>query len=137
MNRAEVAAGLPQTPGYHYAQGVGDQLFVAGQVPQSADGSIFAPGTPGAQASQCLANLAKVLAVHGFAATDIRRLIVYVVGEQAALSEAWSAVAEHFGGQVPPATLLGVACLGYQGQVVEIDATVVKDQAPALLQSGA
>ena len=59
---------------------------------------------------------------------DIRRLVVYVVGEQADLSTAWSAVTEHFGGQVPPATLLGVARLGYPGQVVEIDATVVKGQ---------
>ena len=48
------------------------------------------------------------------------------VGEQADLSAAWGAVTAHFGGQVPPATLLGVARLGYPGQVVEIDATVVK-----------
>ena len=106
----------------------GSQLFLAGQVPQAADGSIVAPGEPHAQALQCLANLSKVLAVHGFDALDIRRLVVYVVGEQADLSTAWGAVAEHFGGQVPPATLLGVARLGYPGQVVEIDTTVVKGQ---------
>jgi hypothetical protein len=75
--------------------------------------------------SQCLANLGKVLAVHGFAALDIRRLVVYVVGELADLSAAWGAVTEYFDGQVAPATLLGVARLGYRGQVVEIDATVV------------
>jgi enamine deaminase RidA (YjgF/YER057c/UK114 family) len=127
MNEAEVSAGLAVTPGYQYAQRVGNQLFVAGQVPRDADGSVVAPGVPGAQAAQCLANLTKLLAVHGFAATDIRRLVVYVVGAQADLSAAWSAVAEHFGGQVPPATLLGVACLGYRGQVVEVDATVAKE----------
>ena len=126
MNQAEIASGLPVTPHYQYAQQVGSQLFLAGQVPQAADGLIVAPGNPCAQASQCLANLNKVLAVHGFAAPDIRRLVVYVVGEQADLSAAWDAVTEHFGGQVPPATLLGVARLGYPGQVVEIDATVVK-----------
>lgn len=126
MNEAEIASGLPSTPHYQYAQRVGSQLFLAGQVPQAADGLIVAPGNPCAQASQCLANLNKVLAVHGFAAPDIRRLVVYVVGEQADLSAAWGAVTEHFGGQVPPATLLGVARLGYPGQVVEIDATVVK-----------
>lgn len=126
MNEAEIAAGLPSTPNYQYAQRVGSQLFLAGQVPQAADGSIVAPGDPCAQASQCLANLNEVLAVHGFAAPDIRRLVVYVVGEQADLSAAWGAVIGYFGGQVPPATLLGVATLGYPGQVVEIDATVVK-----------
>lgn len=126
MNEAEIAAGLPSTPNYQYAQRVGSQLFLAGQVPQATDGSIVAPGEPHAQALQCLANLSKVLAVHGFDALDIHRLVVYVVGEQADLSAAWGAVTEHFGGQVPPATLLGVARLGYPGQVVEIDATVVK-----------
>lgn len=128
MNETEIAAGLPSTPNYQYAQRVGSQLFLAGQVPQATDGSIVAPGDPGAQALQCLTNLSKVLAVHGFDTLDIRRLVVYVVGEQADLSAAWGAVAEHFGGRVPPATLLGVARLGYPGQVVEIDATVVKGQ---------
>ena len=89
MNEAEIAAGLPSTPNYQYAQRVGSQLFLAGQVPQAADGSIVAPGDPCAQASQCLANLNKVLAVQGFAAPDIRRVVVYVVGEQADLSAAW------------------------------------------------
>ncbi|WP_440110408.1 RidA family protein [Acidovorax sp. BL-A-41-H1] len=126
MNEAEIAAGMPGTPSYQYAQQVGNQLFLVGQVPQAADGSIVAPGDPHAQASKCLANLGKLLAIHGFAVPDIRRLVVYVVGEQANLSTAWSAVTEHFGGQVPAATLLGVARLGYPGQVVEIDATVVK-----------
>jgi enamine deaminase RidA (YjgF/YER057c/UK114 family) len=127
MNEAEKAAGLPETSHYRYAQRVGNQLFVAGQVPQAADGSIVAPGVPHAQVSQCFSNLSKVLDVYGFAVPDIRRLVVYVVGEQAELSAAWGAVVEYFDGQVPPATLLGVARLGYPGQVVEIDATVVKD----------
>lgn len=126
MNESETAAGLPVTPHYRYAERVGDQLFVAGQVPQAADGSIVAPGEPHAQAFQCLANLSKVLAVHGYATLDIRRLVVYVIGEQADFTAAWGAVTEHFGGKVPPATLLGVARLGYPEQLVEIDATVVK-----------
>lgn len=32
MNEAELDSGLPQTPGYRYAQLVADELFVAGQV---------------------------------------------------------------------------------------------------------
>jgi hypothetical protein len=58
--------------------------------------------------------------------SDIRQLVVYVIGNQASLSVAWSAVAEWFGGQVPPATLLGVAGLGYAGQLVAIDTTIIK-----------
>ena len=58
--------------------------------------------------------------------SDVRQLVVYVVGEQANLSAAWKAVAESFDRSVPPATLLGVARLGYVGQLVEVAATVLK-----------
>ncbi|MBK8232862.1 MAG: RidA family protein [Candidatus Eisenbacteria bacterium] len=127
MNEAERAANLPPTPQYQYAQRVGNQLFVAGQVPHDALGQLVGPDDPYQQAMQCLHNLVTVLTVHGFAVSDVRRLVIYVVGEQANLSKAWNAVAEQFGGQVPPATLLGVARLGYIGQIVEVDATVLKE----------
>ncbi|MEO6293415.1 MAG: RidA family protein [Burkholderiaceae bacterium] len=126
MNEAEIAAGLPATPQYQYAQRVGDQLFVAGQVPHNPQGQLVSPGDPYSQASQCLRNLRVVMQVHGFSLSDVRRLVIYVVGEQAHLSAAWSAVAAYFDGRVPPATLLGVARLGYEGQLVEIDATVLR-----------
>jgi enamine deaminase RidA (YjgF/YER057c/UK114 family) len=125
MNDAEQAAGLAQTPQYKYAERIGDQLFVAGQVPHNAEGQLVG-ADPAAQATQCLANLQTLLNVHGFATSDIRRLVIYVVGEQPNLPIAWSAVRDWFGGQVPPATLLGVASLGYSGQLVEIDATIIK-----------
>ena len=126
MNEAELAASLPSTAQYHYAQRVGNQLFVAGQVPHDLHGNVVGFDDPGAQALQCLSNLNTVMAVHGFSSSDVRQLIVYVVGGQANLSAAWQTVANAFGGQVPPATLLGVACLGYAGQLVEIHATVLK-----------
>jgi hypothetical protein len=74
-----------------------------------------------------LANLSSILDVHGFRTRDVRHLRIYVVGDQAALGEAWAAVREWFGDDVPPATLLGVDRLGYGGQVVEIEASVVRD----------
>ncbi|KRC31790.1 RidA family protein [Acidovorax sp. Root219] len=126
MNEAELNAGLCATPQYRYADRLGDRLFVAGQVPLDSHGHLVGPQDPGAQALQCLRNLERLLAVHEFQAKDIRQLVVYVIGDQASLSAAWSAVAGWFGGQVPPATLLGVAALGYVGQLVEIDATVIK-----------
>ena len=127
MNEAERAAGLPATPQYQYAQRMGNQLFVAGQVPHDAHGRLVGPDDPYAQALQCLNNLSAVMAVHGFSSLDVRQLVVYVVGEQANLSAAWNAVTESFSGQVPPATLLGVARLGYVGQLVEVAATVLKE----------
>lgn len=127
MNEAELAAGLPATPHYRYAQRVGNQLFLAGQVPNDAQGQIIGADDPFVQTKQCLSNLFAVMKAHGFAAADIRRLVIYVVGEQASLSAAWQAVTECFNKDVPPATLLGVARLGYAGQLVEVDATVVKE----------
>ena len=126
MNEAELRSGLPETPKYKYAERVGDQLFVAGQVPHDADGRLTGPGDVSAQTRQCLKNLVRVLSVHGFDQTDIRRIIIYVVGEQSDLSAAWTTVVDWFDGLVPPATLLGVARLGHDGQLVEIDSTIVK-----------
>ncbi|MBX3659717.1 MAG: RidA family protein [Ramlibacter sp.] len=126
MNEVEQAAGLPKTPQYQYAQRVGGQLFVAGQVPHDAQGQLVGPEDAHLQATQCLRNLSLVLSAHEFALSDVRRIVIYVVGEPEQLSAAWQATAAFFDGQVPPATLLGVARLGYPGQCVEMDATVVK-----------
>ncbi len=126
MNEAERAAGMPGTPQYQYAQRVGNQLFIAGQVPHDSQGQLVGVGDPLVQASQCLHNLSLVLSVHRFSMADVRQLVVYVAGEQEQLSAAWKATTEFFAGQVPPATLLGVARLGYPGQLVEVGATVVK-----------
>ncbi|MGD1854628.1 MAG: RidA family protein [Leptolyngbyaceae cyanobacterium] len=126
MNKAETEAGLAVTPGYRYAEEVGNQLFVAGQVPHDADGQLVGVDDPYTQSRQCLDNLLKLLAVHGYSVADIRQLVVYVVGQRPNLVQAWTAMTETFSEGVPPATLLGVATLGHEGQLVEIDATVIK-----------
>ena len=126
MNEHEVAAGLASTPGYRYADVVGDELFVAGQVPNDATGELVATGDAAAQTTRCLDNLATVVDVNGFGRDDVRHLRIYVAGEHQNLLDAWSAVTGWWDGAVPPATLLGVSCLGYAGQLVEIDARVVR-----------
>ena len=125
-NSAEITAGLAETPGYRYADVVGAQLFVAGQVPLDGNGELVARGDASAQAVACLDNLRIVVETNGFALEDVHRLVVYVVGEHQNLLDAWAAVTEWFGGNVPPATLLGVNLLGYADQLVEIDATVTR-----------
>jgi len=126
MNESEIAEGLSPTPGYRYADQVGLQLFVAGQVPLDGDGGLVGESDPATQAGQCLSNLHLLLGVHGFDSSDIRHMTVHVVGHQADLATAWEAVRDHFDGNVPPATLLGATALGFPGQLVEIDAIVVK-----------
>lgn len=126
MNSEEMQAGLPATANYRYADVQGPELFVAGQMPLDSSGSLVGEGDPALQAVRCLDNLRTLVGVHGFGVTDIRRLVVYVVGEQQALLDAWGAVTAWFDGEVPPATLLGVHLLGRRNQLVEVDATIVR-----------
>ncbi|MBE9029312.1 RidA family protein [filamentous cyanobacterium LEGE 11480] len=126
MNEAEIEAGLAVTPGYRYAEEVGKQLFIAGQVPHNADGQIIGIDNPHIQTLACLDNLFRLLALHRYSIKHIRQLVIYVVGQHSNLVQAWAAVESRFSEGVPPATLLGVAALGHEGQLVEIDATVIK-----------
>jgi len=128
MNEKELDAGLPQTPGYRYAKLRGSQLHVAGQVPNDSAGSIVGDDAF-AQAQQCLTNLTTILDCYGFNKHDIQQLTIFVVGDQEGLANAWQAIRDHFLEAVPPATLLGVARLGYEKQLVEIDATVIRGSA--------
>lgn len=126
MNDDEMQAGLAATPGYRYADRVGDELFVAGQVPHDSAGALVGAADAAAQATSCLENLRTLLDVHDFELGDVRHLTVYVVGEQRNLTDAWRGVTDWFDGPVPPATLLGVNALGHTGQLVEVDATIRK-----------
>ena len=125
LNEGESAAGLAKTANYRYAERVGSQLFIAGQVPHDHSANMVGINDPLEQATQCLSNLRTLITHHGFGASDIRKLTVYVVGDLQNRLQAWEAVENWFDGDVPPSTLLGVFGLGYQHQLVEIDATIV------------
>ena len=112
---------------YRLAQRVGPQLFIAGQVPLNTESSLVGIGEPKAQAKQCLDNLDTLIRQNEFNLSDIRQIVVYVTGKQQNLESAWEGVVQWFDGETPPATLLGVSKLGYKDQIVEIDATIVKD----------
>jgi len=126
VNEDELRAGLAATPGYRYAKRVGPQLFLAGQVPQDGSGRIVGVNDTAAQATACLDNLRRLIELHRFEIDHISRLVVYVVGNQRNLADAWSAVRRWFNDDVPPATLLGVNLLGHENQLVEVDATVIE-----------
>ncbi|MEU8981448.1 RidA family protein [Streptomyces sp. NPDC048309] len=101
--------------------------FLAGSVPLDADGKMVGEGDPVRQAEQVLANLEEQLRAVGSDMTHVVSTDVYVVGsEPAVLSAVWDVV-EASGLSIGPhsSTLIGVACLGYTGQLVEITATAV------------
>ncbi|MFF2994073.1 RidA family protein [Streptomyces sp. NPDC057950] len=130
MLKRVIVPSLFAPPVYAHASVVeaGTKLaFLAGAVPLDADGTIVGVGDPVRQTVQVLANLDEQLRAVGSDMAHVVSTDVYVVaGEPAVLSAVWEVV-EASGLSVGPhaSTLLGVACLGYTGQLVEITATAV------------
>ena len=103
----------------------------AGQCPLDIDEQVVGePGDFGAQTDQVIANCLAVLASAGTKPADVVRSIVYVVSpDSAVLAGVWQRL---MASELAPAftsasTLLGVAALGYRGQLVEIDLTAALD----------
>jgi enamine deaminase RidA (YjgF/YER057c/UK114 family) len=128
-NRIErhTSPALFPPPGYAHAvvSHGATTVWTAGGVPLDRDGALVGPGDVTAQAEQVLANLTVALEAAGAAPADVVRTTVYVVtSDRSDLGAAWGAV------QASPyaaaaSTLLGVSLLGYEGQLVEIEATAV------------
>lgn len=98
-------------------------IFLAGSCPLDADGSTVGVGDYAAQAAQCIANMRVALADAGAEITDVISTRVLVASSrQTDLVAAWSAVRDAFGTHDVPSTLLGVTVLGYDDQLVEIEA---------------
>jgi enamine deaminase RidA (YjgF/YER057c/UK114 family) len=58
--------------------------------------------------------------------TGVLKTTVFVAsGDRGDLAAAWDVARAAFGEHDPPSTLLGVAALGYAGQLVEIEAVAV------------
>jgi enamine deaminase RidA (YjgF/YER057c/UK114 family) len=105
----------------------GPLAHLAGQCPLDLDGNVVGePGDFAAQTDQVIANCLAVLAAARAAPKDVVRSIVYVVSpDSAVLAGVWdrltgSALAPAF---TSASTLLGVASLGYQGQLIKVDLT--------------
>lgn len=98
-------------------------VFLAGSCPLDEDGRTVAPGDHAAQAAQCIANLRQALADAGARLTDVISTRVLVASSrQADLVAAWRVVRDAFGEHDVPSTLLGVTVLGYDDQLVEVEA---------------
>lgn len=99
-------------------------IFLAGSCPLNTDGSTAGVGDVTAQAQKCIENLRTALAAAGARIDDVISTRVLVASsKQADLVEAWEVVREAFGEHDAPSTLLGVTVLGYDDQLVEIEAT--------------
>ena len=119
-----ISPDLAPPPGYaHVAVASGHRLVLtAGGVPLDPKGNLVGAGDVAGQTRQVIANLIEQLRLGGAAPGDVLKTTVYVVAnENPDLVTAWNEVQAS---PLAPAasTLLGVACLGYSGQLVEIEA---------------
>ena len=98
-------------------------IFLAGSCPLNLDGSTAGIGDYEAQAAKCLENMNIALAEAGASITDVISTRVLVVSNsQEDLVSTWNVVREAFGAHEAPSTLLGTTVLGYDHQLVEIEA---------------
>jgi len=102
----------------------GTTVYTAGAVPLDAEGRLVGPEDVAAQTRQVIDNLLNALDVAGARGDDVVKTTVYVVGERKLLGAAWEVVRESALAGAP-STLLGVSSLGYDGQLVEIEAVAV------------
>ena len=124
--------GLTEPPGYrHYAVASGTTrlVFTAGAVPLDPTGRLVGPDDYRAQTDQVLANLLAALEAAGASPEQVVKTTVYVVGEGREPKVAVWDVVQRSELDAAPSTLVGVAGLGYSGQLVEIDAVAVIDDA--------
>ncbi|WP_309104441.1 RidA family protein [Microbacterium sp.] len=98
-------------------------IFLAGSCPLNADGSTFGIGDYAAQAAKCIENMRIALGEAGASIEDVISTRVLVASDrQDDLVTAWGVVRDAFGDHAVPSTLLGVTVLGYDNQLVEVEA---------------
>ncbi|MFE9867915.1 RidA family protein [Streptomyces sp. NPDC005506] len=119
---------LHPTPGYHHITVVeaGRTAFLAGQCPLDRSGTLVGPGDLDAQIDQVAANALVALSTVGARPDQVVRSVIHVVSCNAAIpGAAWqrltrSAIGPAF---TTASTLLGIAQLGFPGQLIEVDLT--------------
>jgi enamine deaminase RidA (YjgF/YER057c/UK114 family) len=120
------SASLSSVAEYAYAATAPAQsrlIFLAGACPLNEDGSTAATGDYAGQAAKTIENMRIALADAGASLEDVLSTRVLVAStRQEDLVAAWEVVRDSFGDHDVPSTLMGVTVLGYQDQLVEIEA---------------
>lgn len=98
-------------------------IFLAGSCPLDENGATVAVGDYAGQAAACVETMTRALAAAGATINDvISTRVLVATSEQADLVTAWEVVRDAFGEHDVPSTLTGVTVLGYDNQLVELEA---------------
>ena len=98
-------------------------VFLAGACPLAENGSTVAHGDYAGQATRAVENMRTALADAGATIHDVLSTRVLVASSsQADLATAWEVVRDAFADHDVPSTLIGVTVLGYDDQLVEVEA---------------
>ena len=119
------SAELSAAP-YAYASVVDSGVrlaFLAGACPLEKDGTTAAVGDYAGQAAKCIETLSEALRAVGATLENVVNTRVLVASSQRSdLVAVWEIVRDAFGDHDVPSTLMGVTVLGYEDQLVEIEA---------------
>jgi enamine deaminase RidA (YjgF/YER057c/UK114 family) len=113
---------------YAYASRVSGAalVFTAGACPLDADGRVGPVGDYAGQAARVMANLEAALGAADARLDDVAKTTVFVATQRREdLLAVWEVVRAAFGDHDAPSTLLAVPLLGYQDQLVEVEAVAV------------
>ena len=111
--------------GYAYASRVPegmDLLFLAGSCPINKDMKVDLINDFTEQAKLCVENLKEALKECGASLEDVAYTRILVA------SHVWDVISDEFGEHDVPSTLTGVTVLGYENQIVEIEAVVAVER---------
>ena len=98
-------------------------IFLAESCPLDERGATVAVGDYAGQAAACIETMKRALAASGATIQDVISTRVLVASSsQGDLVTAWEVVRDTFGEHDVPSTLMGVTVLGYDDQLVEIEA---------------
>ncbi|MGK5529676.1 RidA family protein [Streptomyces sp. URMC 129] len=121
--RSSVLSGVAEYAYAATAPAEARLIFLAGACPLNEDGTTAAIGDYAGQAAKAVDNMRIALAEAGAALGDVISTRVLVASaRQEDLVTAWEVVRDAFGDHDVPSTLFGVTVLGYDDQLVEIEA---------------
>ena len=125
MKRTPVSSSKAPAAIGPYSQGIGagEFVFVSGQTPLRADGTLV-DGTTAEQTEQCLRNVREVLLAAGLDMDRVVKTTVYMT-ELGRFSEMNEVYARHFAAPFPARATVEVSALP-KGASVEIDAIATR-----------